>query len=182
MSTYRLTVTTLTLMVICLSGVHQSALASGSYATQSNEVVSLTEGPVPSPELGPGEVVRIQLEALRDNDETDQGIAVCFRFASPSNQANTGPLPRFGQMIKDGPYRLMLEYHNAEYAEVEVHEDHARQRVTLRGVEEIITYAFYLSSQTHSECDGCWMTDAVTIENVEKPITASLTRLSPDSP
>ena len=111
---------------------------------------------------------------MRDNNDSDHGIAVCFRFASPSNQASTSPLTRFGEMIKVGPYALMLDYHDAEYAEVEIYENQARLRVTLRGIQEVITYAFYLSRQTHSECDGCWMTDAVTIENVAKPQSARL--------
>ena len=43
-------------------------------------------GPVPSPELSPRDVVRIQLSALKHNDtpEPDAGIATVFRFASPS--------------------------------------------------------------------------------------------------
>ena len=159
-----------------------NALASEGSSDQASETTDALEtvaprlGPLPDPALTPDEVVRIQLEALRDNNETDHGIEVCFRFASPSNQSNTGPVDRFGQMLKVGPYRLMLEYHDVEYAEVEIHENRARQLVTLTGATETITYAFYLSRQTHPACDGCWMTDAVTIEKVEKPLSAKLAR------
>ena len=55
----------------------------------------LAEDLVPDPALTPEQVVRIQLEALRNNDAGDRGIAVAFRFASPGNRQNTGPLPRF---------------------------------------------------------------------------------------
>ena len=48
----------------------------------------------PSAEHAPQEVVRIQMEALRYNDEKNRGIEIAFRFASPSNKADTGPLPR----------------------------------------------------------------------------------------
>ena len=143
--------------------------------SEALETIAPILGPLPDPTLTPDEVVRIQLEALRDNNETDHGIAVCFRFASPSNQSNTGPVDRFGEMLKVGPYRLMLEYHDAEYAEVEIRENRARQLVTLKGTSETVTYAFYLSRQTHQACDGCWMTDAVTIEKVEKTLSAKLT-------
>ena len=88
---------------------------------------------MPEPALSPGDVIRIQLEALRHNDEQDRGIAVAFRFASPSNRANTGPLSRFITMIKEGPYALMLDFRDATYGPVEAISGRARQRVTLTG-------------------------------------------------
>ena len=117
----------------------------------------------PSPELGPAEVVQIQLQALRQNDETDAGIAVAFRFASPANKASTGPLERFVQMIKAGPYRLMLEFETASYKPIVVEGIHALQRVTLVGRREIRTYDFFLRRQTGPPCKGCWMTEAVVV-------------------
>ncbi len=142
-----------------------SAGARISLATEA--AVNPSDGPFPVPSLTPDEVVRIQLSALRDNDESDRGIAITFRFASPSNKAQTGPLSRFAQMIKAGPYRLMLEFRDAEYDPVEIVEDMARQRVTLTGPTYAVTFAFYLSKQVHAECRGCWMTDAVTVERVD---------------
>ena len=121
--------------------------------------------PQPDPALSPQEVVRIQLEALKANDAADNGIAVAFRFASPDNRRQTGPLPRFARMIKDGPYALMLRYREASFAPVRIVEGRAAQRVTLvaRGVAPV-TYVFYLSRQ---EGEGpyrdCWMTDAVQV-------------------
>ncbi len=118
----------------------------------------------PSDELSPTGVVRIQLEALRHNDDDDRGIEVAFRFASPANKRNTGPLPRFIRMIKEGPYRLMLEYRTVDYGEPEVTGRRARQRVILVGDVGVIAYTFYLSRQTEGPCVDCWMTDAVTVE------------------
>lgn len=132
-------------------------------------------GPVPTPRLSPAEVVRIQLEALRANDATDRGIAVCFRFASPANKRATGPLARFARMIKDGPYALMLRYRSAELAPVEVRGDAALQRVTLVGPTEVVTYLFVLARQGEADCPGCcpgcWMTEAVLVERVERRLT-----------
>ena len=126
----------------------------------------LSDALVPQPGLSPGEVVRIQLEALRHNDEQDRGIEVAFRFASPANRENTGPLPRFIRMIKQGPYALMLGFRGASYGTVEVREDRARQRVTLTGPRARVSYWFYLSRQSKAPCAGCWMTDAVFVEQV----------------
>ena len=64
----------------------------------------LSEALVPKPALSPGDVIRIQLEALRHNDEQDRGIAVAFLFASPINRANRPASPLHG-MIKEGPSR-----------------------------------------------------------------------------
>lgn len=130
---------------------------------QSSAEMHLSPHLVPKPGLSPDQVVQIQLNALRHNDERNRGIEVAFRFASPGNKLQTGPLPRFISMIRQGPYRLMLAYDNVSYHTVEVVEDMARQRVTLIGAGRVVDYEFYLSRQAEGECAGCWMTDAVII-------------------
>jgi len=132
-----------------------ASLASGQ------EGSPLSSELVPTPTLSPAQVVRIQLNALRNNDAYNRGIEVAFRFASPVNRQQTGPLPRFISMIKEGPYRLMLDYQNVAYHPVEVVEGRARQLVTLVGSGHVIAYEFYLSRQVDGACAGCWMTDAV---------------------
>lgn len=151
---------------IPMAGV-QISVATENVVEGVEEQEALVDDPSPSPELSPEQVVRIQLQALRGNDESDRGIAICFRFASPANKANTGPLSRFARMIKDGGYRLMLEYRHIDYEPVQIADDVARQRVTLIGSTTSITYVFYLSKQSQPDCDGCWMTDAVSVERVE---------------
>ena len=124
----------------------------------------LSDALVPAPALSPGEVVRIQLEALRHNDRHDRGIEVAFRFASPANRANTGPLARFVSMIRNGPYALMLGFRAASYGPVESKGVRARQRVTLADAGRSVTYWFYLSRQSEEPYVDCWMTDAVYVE------------------
>jgi hypothetical protein len=127
-----------------------------------------TSAPAPSPALSPDQVVKIQLEALKNNDSTDRGIEIVFRFASPANKQNTGPLDRFSEMIKDPLYSSMLNHRTVEYDAIQIVGKEARQRVTLvdrRG--NVIIYIFYLSKQTEEPCKDCWMTDAVTIESMQ---------------
>ena len=148
-----------------------AALALCTAAALAADVRPGTEDPlsdalVPVPELSPGDVVRIQLEALRNNDERDRGIEVAFRFASPANRANTGPLPRFIRMIKQGPYALMLDFRRAAYGTVELRDNQARQRVTLTGAHARVSYWFHLSRQSEAPWADCWMTDAVVVERV----------------
>ena len=127
--------------------------------------------PEPSPELGPGEVVRLQVEALGRNDEPapDAGIEAAFRFASPSNRAATGPLDRFARMVKDG-YADMLTFRRAEYGPIHVEDDQAAQEVTLVQADgRRTTYLFALSRQAEGDCAGCWMTDGV----LRRPVPAT---------
>ena len=157
----RLTATLLAAAV--LAPVAGGALAGGE-ARGTEDPLSDALGPRSG--LSPGDVIRIQIEALRHNDEQDRGIEVAFRFASPANRENTGPLSRFVRMIKQGPYALMLDFREASYGSVEVREDRARQRVTLTGPRARVSYWFYLSRQSEAPCADCWMTDAVLVEQV----------------
>ena len=120
---------------------------------------------VPAPSLSPGDVVKIQLEALRHNDSGNRGIEVAFRFASPTNRVNTGPLSRFIGMIRTGHYALMLAFREVSYGPVETRGLQARQRVTLADATRSIHYWFYLSRQSEAPYVDCWMTDAVYVES-----------------
>ena len=155
-------------IVLALSVGAAPSLAQES---ESGATDPLADALVPDPGLSPGEVIRIQLEALRHNDEQDRGIAVAFRFASPANRASTGPLSRFIKMIENGPYALMLDFRDAAYGPVETVADQARQRVTLIGTHASATYWFYLSRQAEAPWVDCWMTDAVYIEQSPGRVT-----------
>jgi hypothetical protein len=124
-------------------------------------------GPSPSPGFSPGEVVRLQLDALRRNGEfgDDAGIAVAFRFASPANRAATGPLPKFVGMLKNPLYRPMLDHASARFGPVQVDGDVARLQVVLFGGSgEVAAYDFSLSRDAET---GCWLTDGVMLAPVE---------------
>lgn len=117
----------------------------------------------PNPRFAPDEVVRIQLDALKYGD---RGIAVTFKFASPSNKRYTGPLDRFTRMMKTS-YGLMLNYESVEYDPVKVVGHKAIQRVKLfdtRGNAAV--FLFVLSKQTEGACTGCWMTEGMTVIDV----------------
>ena len=120
-------------------------------------------GAVPSTEHSPEKVVRIVVDALRENErrDGDEGIATVFRFASPGNRASTGPLERFTRMIKHG-YSDMLGHVGARFEQMRVIDDKALQAVWLTtpsGTE--MGYAFQLGRQSGGEFDGMWMTEAV---------------------
>ena len=49
----------------------------------------------PNKKLLPYDVVKIQLEALKNNNKNDDGIRVTWLFAHPDNNKVTGPYERF---------------------------------------------------------------------------------------
>ena len=117
----------------------------------------------PNADYQPQDVVKIVVKALQSNseDDNDAGIATVFRFASPGNRANTGPLERFTRMIKGG-FPDMLNHVEARFEPMNVSGDTALQAVwlsTTTGTE--YGYAFQLGLQQSGEYEGMWMTEAV---------------------
>jgi hypothetical protein len=112
-------------------------------------------------------VVSFQLAALRDNDvpSADAGIAVVFAFASPANQAATGPLPRFVALVKSAAYRPLLGHRRAARAPIRVVGDEAFEEVTITSAAgEELTYLFSLTRQPAGARNaGCWLTDGVVL-------------------
>lgn len=121
------------------------------------------DGPQPSAAYGPGTAVEIQLEALQraaPGDELER-LSVLFRFASPRNRRQTGPLPRFVQMVQRR-FGALLEFEDVVYWPLEVRRDRAWQRVTLWLPDaRRQDYVFELARQNSGECAGCWLTERV---------------------
>ena len=116
----------------------------------------------PDPELKPNDVVKLQLLAMQQNDDSDFGIEVTFRFASPSNKIQTGPLKRFISLVRSPSYRPLLNHINATFLELTIEEDFAVQEVIITTSKgERIGYRFRLSIQKGPLYPGCWMTDSV---------------------
>ena len=68
----------------------------------------------PSPQIESNDVIRIQLEALKQNNlpYKDAGISQTWEFAHPQNRIYTGPLSNFTTMMKSDSYSLMLDHSN----------------------------------------------------------------------
>ena len=121
------------------------------------------ENAYPEPKLKPNDVVRLQLLAMQQNDDSDFGIEVTFRFASPANKKQTGPLKRFIGLVRNPSYRPLLNHINATFIELTVEEVFAVQDVIITTYNgERIGYRFRLSIQKGPLYPGCWMTDSVT--------------------
>ena len=123
--------------------------------------------PTPHPSLTPRQVVALQLDALRRNDDPhpDAGIAAAFGFASPANRRATGPVARFAVMLKGPTYGPMLNHSAAQLGPTRVDGEVARtQAVMLGGDGRMVAYDFTLSRDPESRC---WLTDSVLLAPVE---------------
>ncbi len=121
----------------------------------------------PNPQLKATEVVEFQLDALRHN-QSGEGIEATFRFASPANKSQTGPLPRFTRLFDNPQYSPMLNHISAD---VELLKSTANAvsvgAVLVDANGSVFWYQFDLSKQYLPDCNGCWMTDAVY--RIEEP-------------
>ena len=64
----------------------------------------------PNKQLEPYDVVKIQLEALKNNNEKDNGIKQTWLFAHPNNKKITGPYERFRVMIYGQQYKFLINH------------------------------------------------------------------------
>ena len=75
----------------------------------------------PTPNLKPNEVISIQLNALKNNNDphVNAGIKQTWEFAHPSNKLYTGPLSNFIKMMHSDSYSIMIKHkkHNIHLVE-----------------------------------------------------------------
>ena len=116
----------------------------------------------PNPELQANEIVSLQLMAMQQNDVSNHGIEITYRFASPQNKVQTGPLSRFIMLVKNPAYRPLLNHLDATFLNLKVEGNVAIQEViitTSKGTRK--GFRFLLSLQQGEQFKDCWMTDAV---------------------
>ena len=120
----------------------------------------------PNPALKPIEVISIQLNALKDNNNPylNAGVVQTWEFAHPSNRKYTGPLENFVKMMSSPSYFIMLDHtdHNIisvsdrdfiTYFFVEIIDKEGNKFGFTWTLEKVIT---------ESKFKDCWMTIAVS--------------------
>ena len=126
--------------------------------------------PFPSSALTPSDVVRLQLDALQNDDLLPEnlGVRIAYRFASPGNKAAVGSHQDFLRLIKGNPaYHPMIGFERAELGTLaySIFGDQVRQRVWLHRRGHITAiYCYVLSKQSDAPLKGCWIVDAVIRE------------------
>ena len=121
---------------------------------------------LPSIDINPKKVVKIQLSALMKNDMPykDHGIAQTWEFAHPNNKKTTGPIERFKNMIKADTYSMLLNHSDHEIIEVFVTKNVATFEVTVLDRKKKY-YRFKWQVEKYNmegDLKDCWLTTAVS--------------------
>ena len=120
----------------------------------------------PNSNLKPFEVLMIQLNSLKNNDNPykDAGIEQAWEFAHPINKASTGPLERFKQMIYSDSYRILISHENNKTTILKETENKFLYKVYVL-TEDKKKY-YYIWQIEKVKQDGkfknCWMTTGVS--------------------
>ena len=145
----------------------------------ANSQQTLVEIQSPDPDMSPAEVVRLQVDALQRFRDDKSAIRQCYALASPANRAVTGPLDHFGAMVQNQTFRALVLETGTLIGRPLIRGRQAAVLVTVLSANRTVSvFRFFLSKQTDSHVNGCWMTDAVIpTSGPWLPIPAS----SPDS-
>ena len=107
----------------------------------------------PNSNLKPFEVLMIQLNSLKNNDNPykDAGIEQTWEFAHPINKVSTGPLERFKQMIYSDSYRILISHEN-------------NKTIILKEAENKFVYKVYVVSEDKKKYYYIWQIEKVEQE------------------
>ena len=118
----------------------------------------------PSKKLDAYEVVKIQLIALKNNDEKDQGIRQTWLFAHPDNKKITGPYERFRIMIYGQQYRQLLNHESHKINLVMNTPNKYIYKIQILAKDkQLLFYEWHVQKATEENCIDCWFTSAVSI-------------------
>ncbi|GAA0546656.1 hypothetical protein ABNG02_05930 [Halorubrum ejinorense] len=131
--------------------------------------------PTPTCERSALQVVQIQMNALRYNDNaTNDGVRTLRAFASPENREVVGSVEEYAELFDSPRYAPMLTYDTAQYSVPVIDDDAAEVEVVTRENGSVTgRYVFRLELVTGGsaggdvilgDVDDCWMTDAVAAE------------------
>ena len=114
--------------------------------------------------MDPYDVIKIQLEALKNNDSQDKGIRQTWLFAHPNNKKATGPLDKFKRMIKSNSYQMMINHISHTITEIRGGDNWVQFEVIILDKNKIY-HKFNWQVEKYT-MDGplkdCWLTTMVS--------------------
>ena len=120
----------------------------------------------PNNEFKPFDVVKIQLSALKNNNNPykNAGIEQTWEFAHPSNKKFTGPLSRFIQLLNDEGYNILLNHTEHKIVEIFNSEKKFVYEVTiLDGEKNFFQYNWQIEKFLNGgPLNNCWLTTSVS--------------------
>ena len=120
----------------------------------------------PNSNLEPFEVLMIQLNSLKDNNNPyrDAGIEQTWEFAHPINKASTGPLERFKQMIYSDSYKILISHQNNKTIILKESVNKSVYKVYVLSKDKKKYYYIWQIEKVELEGNlkNCWMTTGVS--------------------
>ena len=120
----------------------------------------------PSSKLNPYEVLMIQLNSLKNNNNPyeDAGIEQTWKFAHPTNKAATGPLNKFKEMIYSDNYKILIDHENTQIINIKETNNKFIFKVYVLSKDKKKYYYVWQIEKVLVEGDfkNCWMTTSVS--------------------
>ena len=119
----------------------------------------------PTKNLSAYDVVKIQLNALKNNNESkkNDGIKQTWIFAHPENKKFTGPYERFEKMILSNQYKILLNHVSHK---INLITDSKNKNIysieLITKNKKTFLYEWHLEKGTTEKCDNCWFTTIVS--------------------
>jgi len=118
----------------------------------------------PNEKLSPYDVVKIQLEALKNNEKDDDGIKQTWLFAHPENKKITGPYERFRIMIYGAQYKSLLNHSSHKINLImNTPNKHIFKIEILAKDKQLLFYEWHVQKASEENCNNCWFTSAVSM-------------------
>ena len=132
----------------------------------SNFSITKAELIIPNNSILPSEVIKIQLNALMNNNKEfeDSGIQQTWNFAHPNNKKNTGPLPNFKMMIKGNSYQMLINHLSHTITKLGSSDNWAQFEVVILDKDKIYHKFNWQVEKFSMEgpLQGCWLTTVVS--------------------
>ena len=117
----------------------------------------------PAENLSAYDVIKIQLEALKNNDDDDTGIKQTWLFAHPDNKSVTGPYERFRIMIYGQQYKFLINHSSHKIKLVTNSPNTYVYRIEiLTDNKKLFFYEWHVQKGSSDKCKNCWFTSAVS--------------------
>ena len=117
----------------------------------------------PNKELDPYDVVKIQLNALQNNDDKDNGIKQTWYFAHPDNKKYTGPYDRFRVMLYGQQYKYLINHSSHKIKLISNSPNTYIYRIEILSLEKkLFFYEWHVQKGSDIDCKNCWFTSAVS--------------------
>jgi hypothetical protein len=122
----------------------------------------------PKKNLSAKEVILIQLNALKNNDQNDSGIEQTWLFAHPKNKLATGPYDRFKKMLYDPHYVILLNHYSHQLSLINSKETEKIYEIKITTKDQRhFFYEWKVEIGSEKNCKSCWFTSAVSFPEIK---------------